>query len=482
MPSVEVSSEHDIGRIATVSRLAVITAYVVLGLALVWSRLAQLGHSFWNDEIVMIQSYVRQGPREIITGPGLSHEFIALLAWVATKVGGESEIALRLFSAVPFVAGVVVVTFWLHRRTGALSGILFLFLATASPLLLDITRQARGYGMAFLAMSVVVVAALEALRTGSTWAVIAMCAAGVFGAWTLPQLAISFGATGAVLLLDRRTRRTAAIAVGVSVVAIAAWYAPHAGAVENAAQIPDGVRIGFPWVVTAPIDQILLPALIWIDGTALVAGAVWLPLVAAAAIVAAASPFLREWRTALVLCAGIVATVTVLWIEQAYIIPRYLSFLLVPSFVLLSTGAADLLQRLPRRPALVRTAICLVAIVVMGARFVNEAPDVVALPREAHRDIARVIQGGVPRAPVLAYMRYPRDLAFYLDRPVAKLDAATVAARVCNESRAVYYVRQPLDNADVRVSCLRRPGVQHEMFRQYTRGGQMDVWYIPPKP
>ena len=45
---------------------------------------------------------------------------------------------------------------------GALSGILFLFLATVSPLLLDITRLARGYGLAFLAMSVLVVAALEA--------------------------------------------------------------------------------------------------------------------------------------------------------------------------------------------------------------------------------------------------------------------------------------------------------------------------------
>ena len=48
---------------------------------------------------------------------------------------------------------------------GALSGT-FLLLATASPLLLDISRMARGYGLAFLAMSVLVVAALEAESTG----------------------------------------------------------------------------------------------------------------------------------------------------------------------------------------------------------------------------------------------------------------------------------------------------------------------------
>jgi len=54
--------------------------------------------------------------------------------------------------------------------------------------------------------------------------------------------------------------------------------------VQGAAGIPDGVQIGFPWVVTAPIDQVLLPALIWIDGTALEAGPIWLPAVALAAV------------------------------------------------------------------------------------------------------------------------------------------------------------------------------------------------------
>ena len=68
----------------------------------------------------------------------------------------------------PVRRGRTVVTAWLHSRVDALSGVLFLFLATVSPLLLDITRQARGYGLAFLAMSILVVAALEAARDGRT--------------------------------------------------------------------------------------------------------------------------------------------------------------------------------------------------------------------------------------------------------------------------------------------------------------------------
>src|SRR5262245_42335664 len=360
MPSVVAVSEPDARSLETVSRIAVIGAYAVLGLALAWSRLAQLGHSFWTDEILMVDRYVRAAPRFILTGPSINHELMAFLSWALSSLAGESEVGLRLLSVVPFLLGVVLVTAWLHVRLGPLAGVLFVFLATTSPLLLDITRQARGYGLAFLAMSVVVVAALEALRTGNAWAVIAMCAAGVLGAWTLPQLAIAFVAVGAVVVSDTRTRSTAALGLVASVVAIAAWYAPHTGAVHSAAQIHDGVQIGFPWVLTAPVDQILLPALVWIDGTAIAAGLIWLPLVALAVIVAAASPFLRDRRSALVLCAGPLVTVTVLWLEHAYVIPRYLSFLLAPWFILLATGAAEILRRVPARPALARTVICLV--------------------------------------------------------------------------------------------------------------------------
>jgi hypothetical protein len=452
----------------------------VLGVALLWSRLAHLGHSFWTDEILMVQGFVRQGAGKILTGSSINHELMALLSWAVSSAIGESEVVLRLLSVLPFVAGVVLVTAWLHVRLGALSGVLFLFLATVSPLLLDITRQARGYGLAFLAMAVVVVAALEALDSGRTLAVAALCVGGVLGAWTIPQVAIAFFATGAVLLLDRRTRIASAVGLTASALAIGAWYSPHTGAVEGAAQIPDGVMIDFPWVVTAPIDQILLPGLIWIDGTALVAGPVWLPLVLLVAIVAASSPLLRSWSSALVLCSGAVVTVLVLWIEDAYVIPRYLSFLLVPLFIALASGAASILGRATKRPALLRTVVCLVVIGVLAVRFATLAPDVVALPREAHRDVAEVIEEGPAGAPVYTYMRNPRNLAFYLGRPVTELSMDAVASTVCGQSRPVYYVFMPFDRKAVAIPCLTRPGVRHDVFRQYTRGGEMDVWLVPP--
>ena len=459
----------------------VVGSYVALGVLLAWSRFAWLGHSFWTDEIIMVRGYVRGGLDSIFTGSGLNHQLMALLAWAMSSVTGESEVAFRLLSVVPFVAGVVLVTAWLHRRHGALSGVLFLFLATVSPLLLDITRQARGYGLAFMAMCVVIVAALEAVRTGRTWLVVAMCAAGVIGSWTLPQFAIAFGATCVAVALDRSVRRATVVGLVASMALIYAWYAFHTGAVGSASQIEDGVRIGLPWIVTAPIDQILLPALIWIDGTALVAGLVWLPLVCAVIVVAAASPLLRVRSSALVLGSGVVASILVLWVTDAYVIPRYLSFLLVPWFVMVATGAAALLSGVLQRRAPVRALLCLIVLAVLAARFAVLAPDVVALPREANRDAARVIEERGTTTPVITYMRNPANLVFYLERPVDEPEPEALEASVCDRDVAVYYVFQPFALDLVDISCLDRPGVEHRRFAQYARGDEMNVWFVPPE-
>ena len=188
----------------------------------------------------------------------------------------------------------------------------------------------------------------------------AFCAGGLIGTWTLPQFGIAYVATGTVLLADRELRRRTALGLGASVVAIGAWYSPHIGEVRNAARIEDGVQIETLWLVTAPIDQVLLPAYLWIDGTALRPGLVWLPLVLAAAVVTESSPLMRERRTALVLASGVVATILVLWLARAYIVPRYLSYLLVPFLVVLATGITAIFERFPSRPAIVRTVASIV--------------------------------------------------------------------------------------------------------------------------
>jgi hypothetical protein len=465
-----------------VARVIVVAAYALLGVTLLWSRLADLGKSFWFDESFFVAHFVRKGPGEILTGPALSHELYGILAWAAGHVAGESETAYRLLSAVPFVAGVALVTLWLHRRVSAGSALLYLFLATVSPLLLDITRQARGYGLAFLAMSVVVVAALEADRTHRAPAVAVACVAGVLGAWTLPQVAVGFLATVAVLALDRRLRTPALVGLVASVAAIAAWYAPHVGQVQAAAGYPDGRRIHTAWLLTAPFDQILSPALLWIEGVVVIPGALSLLLALVAALVIAASPLVRRRGPAFILMAGPIATILLLWIGRSYVIPRYVSFLLVPIFVLLATGGAAILGRFARRQAIVRGALCTAAIVALTLNFVHLAPTLVRLPKEATRDAAEVVERDAPPGtPVLTRLSLPQGLTFYLGRPVHGLHPSDAASRVCTSRVEVAYVMQPFSLTRLDIPCLTREGVRHYVFKQYTRGGEMDVWLVPPR-
>jgi hypothetical protein len=465
---------------SALARAATVASYSVLACALLWSRLAHLGHSFWTDEILMVHAYVDAGPRFILTGPDLSHELMALADWATSRVTGQSETAFRLWSAIPFVAGVAVVTAWLHRRADALSGVLFLFLATVSPLLLDISRQARGYGLAFFAMCVMVAAALEAVETKNARLLVAVCAAGVVGTWTLPQVGIAFVAIGATLVLVPGLARSTLWGMAPSLVAIVAWYSPHLTAVQESAKVADGTHLALPWVLTSPIDQILLPGLLWLDGTIVLSGIVWLPLVLLAVLVATASPLLRDARTALVVCAAPVATPIVLWAANATIIPRYLSYLLVPLFILVATGASWALRSLNRPRAIPAAVTSLVVVGYLAISFVTLAPAVVGLPREANRDAAEVITRRTPATPVVAYMRNPQNLAFYLGRPFEAPKRARLAVELCSRKTPVFFVFHDFGLKPVDISCLSRAGVHHEHLREYTRG-EMNVWLIPPR-
>jgi hypothetical protein len=470
------------GRSRSVGHLAV-SAYVLLGCALLWSRLTHLGKSFWFDESVFVGEYVRRGPHAILAGPGLSHELYGLLLWLTSQLAGESETVYRLWSVLPFIAGVAVVTAWLHVRVGKGSGVLFLFFATISPLLLDITRQARGYGLAFLAMAIVVVAALEAEQTGRTRWVALACAGGVVGSWTLPQFTIGFVAVTVVLAANPALRRSALVGTAVSCAAIVVWFSPHFHQVQTAAVAPpalQGQQIATAWLLFALFGQVLLPALLWIDPVLLIPTIWWIPIFVFAAVIMSSSPLLRERRSALILSLGPVATVVVLWAGDAYVVPRYLSFLLVPLFVLLATGASDILAGIPKRRAPVRSLACLVVLVALALNFARVAPDVVRLPKEAARDAVDAIDAEAPPGvPVLTRVHLPQGLVFYLGRPVRPLEPEEVVPQVCRSRETVAYVVQPFYLRPVTVPCLSRPGVRHFRFAQYTNGNETDVWIVP---
>jgi mannosyltransferase len=467
-----------------VRRALTIGAYAVLGGALVFTRFVGLGRSFWLDEIVTVEVFIRAGPSEILAGPYIpnNHELFSMLGWITTSLVGESEIALRLLSVVPFVAAVALVTAWLHSRIHVLAGLVFLFLATASPLLLDITRQARGYGLAFAAMSVMVVCALELRRAPSTWLIAGLCVAGAVGTCTLPIFGLAFVALAAVLLVDPALRLRAALGAGVVSLACAAWYAPHVDDLMESSRQAYGVEIDIGWLATSPIDQILVPSLIWIDGVVLFPGLLWVPVVVAALVLMGASPLLRDRHEALVLCSAPVVAVLFLWITDTRAVPRFLSFLLVPLLMLLASGIASIFRQLGRRrPPLARVVVSVVVLVLVAVGFATTGADVVRLPREDHKNAAAAIASSeYAAAPVYDRQIHPRTLEYYLRRQVVPAASPGWLQKACDASEPVAIVVQPWVLTPAPVPCENRPGVRRYRFEQYTRGNEIVVWLVPP--
>jgi hypothetical protein len=121
-------------------------------------------------------------------------------------------------------------------------------------------------------------------------------------------------------------------------------------------------------------------------------------------------------------------------------------------------------------------------IAALSFHFVSLAPDVVRLPREANRDAADLIESRtLPATPVYAQLKDPIALQFYLDTPIQVLQPAEVALRVCTSQVPLVYVMQPQAITLVDVPCLRTRVVEHHRFEQYARGGEINVWFVPPE-
>ncbi|HXG76896.1 MAG TPA: hypothetical protein VNJ53_10030 [Gaiellaceae bacterium] len=471
---------HDIATLASLG------AYAALAGLLVATRLVGLDRGFWHDEIVTLREYVREGPGQILAGPYVpnNHELFSLLGWATSALVGESELALRLWSVLPFLTGALLVTAWLDLRVGRLAGLLFLYFVVVSPLLLDVTRQARGYGLAFLAMAVLVVAALEADRHARPAAVVALAGAGLVGTLTLPSFLPAFLATAGALALQARLRRRVALATAAVLVLGAAWYAPHVGSIRESAGQDLGAAIHPLGLPTAPFDQVLIPAYLGIDGGVVLFDAAWLPAILVPALLVGSSPLLRSARTALLVCSGVGATLGVVWVARMHAVPRFWTFLLVPLLVLLATGTASVLARLgTRRPAIARSVLAVPLVIVLPLAHAETIREIVQLPREAHRDAAAFVRSAVPDdVPVLAYQTHPGDTAFYLGRPVVPAQRPhEVVARLCGSSEPIVVVEQPWVFPPLAPPCASEQGVRSARFPQYARGGEIRVWIAGPR-
>jgi len=151
--------------------------------------------------------------------------------------------------------------------------------------------------------------------------------------------------------------------------------------------------------------------------------------------------------------------------------------------MLLATGVATIFERLAEtRRAGVRSVVAVGLVGVVGLLAAPNLWQMTMLPRDATRDVASAVrEGAPPSTPVFAYVPFPHDIEFFLDRPVHLVRAPRELVEMCSAARETVFVSHvwllpPLDAA-----CTARPGTRHLTFRQYARTGHIDVWLIPPR-
>src|SRR5436190_18010599 len=182
-------------------RRHLITAcWILLGAALLAPRIAVLHQGLWHDEIYTVQQYVSGRPAAIFGHYDANdHMLFSVLAWLTVRVPGGPDVAYRLWGIVPFLAAVATTALWLRARANLASALVFTTLAASSARLLELTSEARGYGLAYFAMSILVIACYEARATGRRAWLTVLCVAGVAGVWTIPTFVLpAVGAAAAL--------------------------------------------------------------------------------------------------------------------------------------------------------------------------------------------------------------------------------------------------------------------------------------------
>lgn len=205
-------------------RAALVVGLAVGAVALA-VRLPFLGHALWHDEAATVIQYVQGGwgaPWTDVTEN--DHLLLSVLARLSRPLLGTSPWAVRLWSIGPAVVASGLLAVVTTRRHGRLAGVVAGGVLALTPLLVDITAHARGYGLVLLGAVVVVSGVTR--RDGVAHRTAA--AGWLLAAATTPLAAVVVGALWLGASVVRREVAGAAVPATVTALLVAAWWAPVA--------------------------------------------------------------------------------------------------------------------------------------------------------------------------------------------------------------------------------------------------------------
>jgi 4-amino-4-deoxy-L-arabinose transferase-like glycosyltransferase len=170
--------------VGPLSRTPVALGAIVAGAAAL--RLATLGlQSFWYDESYTAAIAVQASLGDVLASAWdleTTPPTYYLLLWLWQELAGESDVALRLLSALAGIATVPIAYALGARLHSARAGLIAAALTATSPLLLTFSQENRPYALLALigaASMLLLLRAVERPRAGRLAAWAAVCAAGI---------------------------------------------------------------------------------------------------------------------------------------------------------------------------------------------------------------------------------------------------------------------------------------------------------------
>jgi MYXO-CTERM domain-containing protein len=459
----------------------------LLGFVLVWTRLIHISESLWHDEAMAVLNH--NGLTAALGG----HVLYSQLSWATTSLLGESEAMHRFWSVVPGIAAVGFGTWWVWRRVSAVAAVGFAALAVAAPLHLYYVPQARGYGLALLAATLMLIAADRLTRAYSTRMLLGFLGAGLIGIWTLIIFAFSF--VGQILSLLRwpRLRRPAiavlAVAAIVSLLLQGRYSASWIGG--EPISLSDALLLDrtLDWIVV-PIATLLSP------GAADPVTSTWGSVAALALIVLAIIALWRRRDGGLAL----ILVLPVLFYNVAFSIagfntsPRHQLHLLPHVLVLVAIAIAEIGYMIARVRILKPVAITggVIAVLALSNATFNEQ-QARSVPFENFKEVANVARGAGLN-PVVTDSVRPEGLRYYLGDDLIELPSEQMDSMLCGHQPLIY-IRHRYRNESppagfdclmsrdsVRVSVI-QSGARTQALSPHVerdRGQSIDVWVVHP--
>lgn len=462
-----------------------------VGLLLIWALLVALNQSLWHDEAYSALRYTSRGPGEILFGDYVpnDHVLFNMLAWLTTGVLGESEVAYRLWSVLPALAGAAALLWWSWNRLGRVVTVAVAVLVATSPMILLLARDARGYGLAFLAGALALLFADRLSRRQTVENLVGFGVAGLIGTATLPVFAVAFVGQALPLMAKRAARaRVAATVAGVGVLTLI-LYAPLLSDVLDATGQQFGRQLPWHGPLSGAMTDLLGPSIQIVFAPDLPPElpnqAVRADNAIAGCLALAGAVLL--WRAGermldALLVVPVLFVYTVFTVANLFVEPRFAAFLLFHTIVLAAAGVVGLIAILPASWArALATGAAVVAAAFATVHAVRVADAVHDVPRENFKDAAAVVRMD-GRTPVLTDSTRPQGLQYYLGAEnVVQLPNDALEERFCSEP-ALTYVEHPYRGAGETpppdLSCLRNRGAKVVRVRQRDRGGHIDVWTL----